>query len=175
MICQSCLKNDASVHKVEVTYDLAGKPSIRQVHLCPLCAKANGITLAQPPSFPNMVQILGKAFLQPFQSGNLSSPNLEPGTEDACPECGWTKRDFRQTSRFGCPHDYEYFTEFVDEVLEKIHGDSKHKRPEQENRLEILRKELDAAVLAEDYETAARLRDAIRDFESSLEKPEGLV
>lgn len=174
MLCQSCQKFDASVHQVQVKYLEDDTPSVFEEHLCTQCAQAKGLRFAEPSNFADVVQKLSKGLLGPLQQlgAASSAPSTGTTTEDPCPECGWTERDFRQTSRFGCAHDYEHFSAFVDEVLERIHGFTEHAAPEQEGRIEQLRSELDAAILAEDYETAARMRDAIRELEASLDTPD---
>lgn len=171
MLCESCQKFDATVHQVQIEYLEDGQPSVREEHLCPQCAQAKGLHLAAPASqsYPEILQKLSKGLLTPLQQAGASSASGSETTSEPCPECGWTERDFRQTSRFGCPHDYEHFSEFVEEVLERIHGYTEHSSSDQEGRVEQLRGELDAAILAEDYESAARLRDAIRELQASLE------
>jgi protein arginine kinase activator len=169
MICQSCQKHDATVHQVQVKYDVDGNPTIEQRHICQNCAKASGLPVAPSPQLPNVVQMLGKALLGPLSASMAEAANSGVPGEPSCPECGWTPRDFRQTSRFGCPNDYDFFSDFVENVLEGIHGYSEHARPEAENQLEQFRQELEAAILTEDYETAARLRDTIRELEQDLE------
>ena len=143
---------------------------MREEHLCAQCAQAKGLHIGAPTSqnYPEIVQKLSKSLLEPFQQSNPDTASPDT-TSESCPECGWTERDFRQTSRFGCPHDYEHFSEFVEEVLERIHGYTEHASSDHEGRIEQLRGELDEAILAEDYESAARLRDAIRELGATLE------
>ena len=169
MICQSCQKLDATVHQVQVKYDQEGNPSIDQRHMCQHCAKASGLPVAPASQLPNVVQMLGKALLGPLSAtlADASAPSSDLGS--ACPDCGWTSRDFRQTSRFGCPNDYDFFSDFVENVLEKIHGFSEHSRPEAENKLQQYRQELDTAIRAEDYENAARIRDSISQLQLDAE------
>jgi len=173
MICQSCQKHDATVHQVQVKYDETGTPNIVQRHICQHCAKASGLPVAPAPQLPNVVQMLGKALLGPLSASMADAVKQAVPGEPACPDCGWTPRDFRQTSRFGCPNDYDFFSDFVDNVLEKIHGYTEHAKPEAENRLQQFREELEAAILTEDYETAARLRDSIQELERDLELLDG--
>jgi protein arginine kinase activator len=83
--------------------------------------------------------------------------------------------------RIGCENDYELFKEELTELLQKIHGSSRHvgKTPPEaadeakreveharrEAELAKFRKELDDLVKAEKYEEAAKLRDKIREAE----------
>ena len=95
----------------------------------------------------------------------------------SCPNCGISFNEFRESGRFGCPHDYsEFLTELLP-LLENIHEDTNHigKRPrstvvgtQEQAQLIHLRNEQREAIEAEDYETAARLRDEIATLEVSL-------
>ncbi|QDT64844.1 UvrB/UvrC motif-containing protein [Calycomorphotria hydatis] len=91
-----------------------------------------------------------------------------------CPNCGISFKEFREQGRFGCPFDYEIFSERLIPLLENIHGETQHtgkipKRAPQASRRQYelirLRKELAIAIDKEDYEGAAQLRDEIRSFE----------
>ena len=88
-----------------------------------------------------------------------------------CPECGISFAEFREKGRFGCPGDYAVFREQLLPLIENIHDATRHagKVPagagrgedSRQHRLVRLRKDLAAAVEEEQYEEAARLRDAI--------------
>jgi len=93
-----------------------------------------------------------------------------------CPQCGIKFVEFRNTGRLGCPHDYDAFAEELNPLLENIHGDIRHagKSPRRlpqtrqaQSELTQLRRQLQSAVTQEAYEEAARLRDQIRQLESS--------
>ncbi len=174
MHCQSCQKHVATVHQLEVSWHGPGlgpeDRELRILHLCAPCAKAAGLAVPPGvPSFPKVVSLLSKALLQ---GGPPAQAQGEKGA--TCPDCGWSIRDFQQTSRFGCPRDYEVFQDFVLDLLEKIHGTSEHPVQEEEAEMARLVRLMNEAAAQEDYETAARLRDQIRALESGLqESPEG--
>lgn len=97
-----------------------------------------------------------------------------PSHQSSCPQCGMTWQEFSSTRRLGCPHDYEVFGDEVDRLLYKIHGSVQHAgRPSERiagrlrrrRQRESLRKDLDAAIRAEDYERAAMLRDRLQSME----------
>jgi len=77
----------------------------------------------------------------------------------------------------GCAECYESFEPRIDRILLQIHGASGHKgkrygksTPRRGGRagLERLRRELDAAVRAEQFEQAAVIRDEIRSLSPSV-------
>jgi protein arginine kinase activator len=84
----------------------------------------------------------------------------------------------RKSGRVGCPECYDLFREFLEPLLKRVHGVLQHRglapgslsenarRREERMRL---REDLRHAIEAEDYETAARLRDRLED-----QGPEGL-
>src|SRR5262249_31302095 len=95
----------------------------------------------------------------------------------ACPVCGIKYMEFRAEGRLGCPHDYEVFRAGLGPLLQRIHRAERHKgkvprrRPPAgavQSEVE-LRRRLRAAVEAESYEEAARLRDLLRHREATDE------
>ncbi len=121
-----------------------------------------------------------KSLLNPAQSGLLSlfagMPGDEVATGEKCPVCGFTPADFQKTSRLGCPHCYEYLSRLVGAILAKVQPGTEHhgKSPRHhegalaKSRIASARAELDAAVLREDFESAAKLRDEIRSLEAKI-------
>jgi protein arginine kinase activator len=95
--------------------------------------------------------------------------------EKQCPDCGMKFVEFRNGGRFGCPHDYETFSEDLIPLLEGVHGTVNHtgkipknqpKAKASHNELTNLRKKLQNAIDQEKYEEAAALRDQIRQLET---------
>jgi len=105
---------------------------------------------------------------------HLESLDTTSPYEKRCEHCGLKFVDFRNTGRLGCPHDYAAFKSEIMPLLESIHSGVRHtgKMPSSsispqtiEIELTSLRKELQQAITAENYEEAAQLRDRIRVLE----------
>ncbi len=162
--CRRCTKT-ATLHITEIRHGKAVA-----VHLCESCAREYLEKSAETPE--EVLQDLAAKF------GELISATVE--SVAACPECGITFNEFRESGRFGCAHDYSEFLEELIPLLENIHEDITHvgKRPrhalmgtQDQARLVQLRNSLRAAVEAEDYESAALLRDQIAALETEVRRP----
>jgi len=159
MLCESCGKNPATIHFTEINEDVR-----RELHLCEACASERGLGTTTPD--------LG-ALLHSAVERSQAEPSLR------CPYCGITFDEFRTKGRFGCPRDYEVFEERLTPLLDKIHGSHRHtgrlprgRRTVENDRADQLlrlRRELQDAVRREEYETAARVRDRIRELEAARE------
>ena len=97
----------------------------------------------------------------------------------ACEHCGVNWTEFRQNGLLGCAHDYTVFERELTPLLKRAHEDQTHHVGKVPTRrggtgvpvkrqvdLTKLRRELQKAVEAEDYERAAKLRDQIRQAEA---------
>lgn len=161
--CRRCSK-PATLHITEIRDSKAVA-----IHLCETCAREYLETPADSTSSSPASDLAAKL-----------EELVNEGSEEmlaslCCPTCGITFADFRETGRFGCPHDY---TEFMNELLpllENIHEDTKHtgKHPvsrraaaHEQTRMIQLRNLLQEAVECEDYESAAKIRDEIASLES---------
>ncbi|MEK7743685.1 MAG: UvrB/UvrC motif-containing protein [Elusimicrobiota bacterium] len=132
-----------------------------QLSLCVPCAEAAELASAPPP----LLGLLGK----------LASPRNAPAAQPSCPACGLRWTEFRKTGRLGCAGCYEGFARPLAGLLRRIHGAQRHlgktpnaspaesqRSPENATRLKEL---LRAAVKAERFEEAARLRDRLKSME----------
>ncbi|MFB3892711.1 MAG: UvrB/UvrC motif-containing protein [Phycisphaerae bacterium] len=156
--CDKCDK-PAVVH----TTDIIGGQKIEK-HLCEDCASGEGITIK---AGAEITQLLEDFVLQ--TSRGQESADLK------CGVCGMTWADFGQHGLLGCPNDYDRFERPLRPLLARAHeGATQHigKTPcragaDQKVQTAILRlrAELNAAIAAEDYEKAARLRDRIKNLE----------
>jgi protein arginine kinase activator len=91
--------------------------------------------------------------------------------ELACPDCGLKFMEFRATGRLGCPQDYWVFSKGLLSLLQRYHGATRHvgktaRRAKGAAERLRLRTRLRDAISREDYEEAARLRDALRPKDS---------
>ena len=159
MKCQKC-PNAATLHITEIV----SEDHVEELHLCEVCAHKY---LSDPQPKPT-----GKP------AGALASDDSEEAASihRECDLCSIKFVDFRNTGRLGCPHDYEVFRDELVQLLENIHGETRHvgKSPRRlpqnkqaQAELMQLRKQLLQAVHREAYEEAARLRDRIRHLEEA--------
>jgi protein arginine kinase activator len=156
--CQICGKREATWLIVNVVSGEA--PELR---LCDECAtqKAKGQT--------SMTKFLAALV-------ESSAKQIAQMSKLVCRRCGMSYLDFQTQQRLGCPDDYEAFGGPMNELLEKIHGETRHLgkvpvgadgRPAHQAELRRLRQSLRRAVEQEHYEQAALLRDRIRQMEEA--------
>jgi len=138
-------------------------------NLCESCAAEKGLHTPSPPANLPLADFLAK--MGEDQAGELGA-----GGEDlTCPFCGLTASAFKEVGRLGCPQCYSTFEPSLRGLLRRIHGGTQHvgkvylppdpSVTELEKRLEGLKRKLQRAIDAEDFERAAELRDQIRTLE----------
>jgi protein arginine kinase activator len=168
MLCQSCKENQATVHVTEVVHGATaeGEQGLEERHLCEVCAQA--ANLPHATVIKKSVAEIWKLLQASAQRGRK-----EPGI--TCPDCGLTLAEFRQRGRLGCPRDYDVFMPQLRDLLERIHGATRHSgrvpgldEPSMERlqRVNELQRQLDAAIRDEAYEAAAQLRDELKSLQS---------
>ncbi|MFM7148759.1 MAG: UvrB/UvrC motif-containing protein [Gemmataceae bacterium] len=160
MKCQKC-PNAATLHITEIV----AEEQVEELHLCEACAHKY---LAEP-------ETKAKAKVSKPIAGEEAEEVT--GLNRECEVCGIKFVDFRNTGRLGCPHDYEIFREELLQLLENIHGETRHvgkvprrlpQNKQAQAELMQLRKQLTQAVNREAYEEAAQLRDRIKTLESGI-------
>jgi protein arginine kinase activator len=163
MKCQSCGKL-ATVHLTDIINGIK-----KEVHLCQACAEQQQLIKHQELNLPAILQTL---------IGQHIGPLTDELARLTCPACGIKYMEFRAEGRLGCPHDYEVFRSGLEPLLQRIHRADRHvgkaprcRRQSAAHQAELvqLRGQLRAAVDAEAYEEAARLRDLIRQKEATDE------
>ena len=158
MICDVCKNNQATVFLTQI---VEGK--MQKVNLCEACSKDKGVT--DPTGFALADLLLGLGAAQEMERG---------GNTQKCPACGFGQSDFKKTGRLGCATCYATFAEGLAPLLKGMHKGEAHvgKVPsrlamtmERESRLKDLHRDLRLAVSEENYESAAQIRDRIRESE----------
>jgi protein arginine kinase activator len=159
MTCDVCKQNQATVFLTQI---VDGK--MQKVNLCESCSKEKGVT--DPTGFALADLLLGLGAAQEIERG---------GNVTKCPVCGFTQADFKKTGRLGCASCYDTFAEGLSGLIKGMHKGNEHvgKVPSRlqqsiarEQELKDLQKELRKAVAAENYESAAELRDRIRTLQT---------
>jgi len=163
MLCSICGQTEASIHVEGVLDNKAIK-----LHLCEKCAQEKGMELdIAKPKF-SLVDLLA----------NLSDWEI-PGHKNLetvrCPSCGLSYSQFREVGRIGCAQCYATFSVQLEPLLKRIHGNSRHLGPKAPANpasrgaedgsgqdAGAIRKQLDEAIAAEEFEEAARLRDSLK-------------
>ena len=158
MKCQECGRS-ATVHLT----DIVNKQK-HETHLCDECARKHGL-FADASAQLNLQALVQLTVGQPTPADQASL---------TCPACGLKYAAFRTDGRLGCAHDYDVFQAALEPLLERIHHSTRHagKSPRAASRrteLAELNEQLRAAIMAENYEDAARLRDQLRQKEGADE------
>ena len=166
MLCEECGKNQATV---SITVTTGSGTNTRR--LCPECMKKMELNLV-------------KGDIQSFLSSVLSVLGSEKKTAEqptvTCSSCGLSYAEFEHTGRLGCAQCYRDFASQLKPSLQKIHGRTQHagRRPkafvpdpqdELNQRISDLRRQMDEAVAAENFEQAAQLRDELRSLAEKQE------
>jgi protein arginine kinase activator len=147
--------------------------NMQKVNLCDGCSKEKGVT--DPTGFALADLLLGMGAAQTVER---SSPALV----QRCTNCGFTEAELKKTGRLGCSVCYKTFAEPLGGILRGMHKGVKHtgKVPERlekklarENEIRGLTSDLRRAVVEEQYETAASLRDKIRVLEAERDNDAG--
>src|SRR5437667_10106413 len=155
MKCQSC-SSPATVHLTDI---VNGRK--KELHLCQTCAEQQQFIKKQELNLPAIIQSLIGQHIGQF---------TEEWARLACPICGIKYMEFRAEGRLGCPNDYTVFRAALEPLLQRIHRGLRHAGKTAKHALanaaraaEVvqLRQRLRAAVEAEAYEDAARLRDLL--------------
>lgn len=160
--CDRCARQ-ATHHSVEII-----KGEKIEKHLCDQHASEEGLAIKSINTPINEL-------LTNFVKIHSSDEPERRTTGGACENCGLTFVQFRKDSLLGCPDCYKSFEQPLSSLLERAHEGGTHhigKVPrragageQRQAMLMRMRKQLNAAVVGEDYELAARLRDDINRFE----------
>lgn len=156
MLCQKCNDKQATVHFVKIINGVR-----TEMHLCEKCApKVN-------QNFPttDIFDITVSDIMNSFFGSSL------PSSSTKCSICGTTFDSFSQSGKLGCSGCYDAFDSQLKNPLKRIHGGVQHvgKTPKRAgdgiDKITKLKKQLEDAIITENFEKAASIRDEIRKLE----------
>ena len=157
MLCQKCGKHPATTY---VKRTVNGVTS--EYRLCASCATG-----------------MGGFDLGSFWGSLFAEPSARHAVDTVrCSGCGKTFREIAASGKAGCPACYTTFYDRLLPSVQRIHGKTGHvgKIPSgaesavrTERELEDLRRQLNEAITAQEYEKCADLRDRIRALEGGVD------
>lgn len=163
MKCQSC-SQPATVHLTDIV-----NGHKKELHLCQECAEKKHLLKKQELNLQVILQtVIGQ------HVGQLTDELARL----TCPTCGIKYMEFKAEGRLGCPNDYQVFQMALHPLLVRMHRATRHvgKIPRHSlfsasrlAEMADLRQRLRQAIDAEAYEEAARLRDLLRQKETTDE------
>ena len=152
MLCQHCNKNEANMHMKRIINGRAA-----EVHLCSDCARSLGYGEAFSGFGLGFTDFLGDFLLKGEHSSNSSR----------CPFCNKSFEEIAKDGKMGCAECYTAFYDKLLPSLQHIHGKGTHmgKKPggstNVQNKLEMLKVQLENAIREQDFESAVKIRDEI--------------
>lgn len=172
MLCESCKKNEATIHITKIINGVK-----RETNLCEKCAKEkqglefNGdlFDAGTPFTFQNILS----GIVDYINQANNIDKNVEP----VCSNCGTTYSEFKKTGLLGCSQCYKNFKQTVMPIINRVQLGYEHtgKIPKklgkniiEKKRVVTLKEELQKAIAAEEYEKAAELRDKIKELQREI-------
>lgn len=111
-------------------------------------------------------------FLKGIMAFEFSSENISITKELKCENCGMKFDEFKRTGKLGCGNCYETYSNKLEPIIKRFHGNLLHhgKTPgekikiNEKEDLSKLKKLLLEAIEKEEYERAAEIRDKINDI-----------
>ena len=173
MLCESCGKHEAEFH-----YKSNVNGKVTEKHLCSHCAKEQGYSgvFAQPSG---LFGSYTGDYMSNMISGFFGGKPTLGRSKRSCPVCGATAREIAEKGLAGCAGCYDEFADMLEPYIKRIHGVSEHhgKIPEAagagvkaQQQLRELKKQLQTAIEAQEFEQAAELRDKIKELEKGGEQ-----
>lgn len=173
MVCQECGKRPATLHFTKI---VNGEKT--EFHFCESCAREKGEIIPGTSNGFSIHSLLsGLLDLDPAGNGQGSGSRGQQASR--CEECGMTYSQFGKLGRFGCSSCYKYFSDRLDPLFKRVHGNVTHvgKIPKRsggkiqvKRKIDELKKEMQYRIVQEEFELAAEIRDQIRELEKNIEQ-----
>jgi len=161
MLCQNCNQRIANVYFTKVVNNIK-----IELYLCENCAHKNGQYNVEVPLnvnnfFSGLLGFVGASQI----INTLAEPQV------FCKKCGMSYEEFKKIGKLGCDNCYEIYSERLNPLIRRLHGNTKHtgKIPKKisetikvSKEIASLKQQLNKAIQEEEYEKAAELRDIIK-------------
>jgi protein arginine kinase activator len=167
------MKCDFCEQKATVFLTQLVEGQMKKVCLCESCAQEKGVT--DPTGFSLADMLITGTPTSAILGSPIFSSKKRQSDEKRCPQCGFSADDLSRVRRFGCSECYDVFRSEMEMILPGMQMGMYHvgkiprgheEKHRHEEKMEDLREKLDLAIQAEDYETAAGLRDELRQLET---------
>lgn len=169
VLCDRCNENEASIH---IKKTIKGKST--EIHLCDQCAKETkeNEIINIPISFQDF--LVGLMDLTVNDATFEEQKESQKAKTIKCEKCEMTYADFKMSGKLGCAQCYQTFKKQLPIVFNKLHGHTKHngkvptrieKNMIKEKGINDLKQDLQIAILEEEFEKAAYLRDKIKEMQ----------
>ena len=172
MMCEECGMNPAVFHFVTIRNEERTERNLCTACMAKYKKQLPGIDIK------NLAGILNNL----IEDKRNGKEEIDPETAAlTCEQCGMTYGEFKKGGMVGCAKCYSAFREPMTALLHRIHGNTQHagripggahSGTSIRMNIDRLKQQLQKAVAAEEYEQAARLRDAIRALTAQLEQRE---
>lgn len=166
MKCQRCNKNEANTHLTKIINGVK-----KEIYLCEQCAENSQEIIGFKMGFDHDIENFFSGFLGGVQKKSLHQ-------QKRCEKCGMGVDELLGRGKPGCASCYRTFSDILMKPLKQIHGANKHigKIPlragegvRKATEIDRLANELNKAVMEQNFEHAAELRDRIKELKESQE------
>ncbi|MBD0384654.1 UvrB/UvrC motif-containing protein [Paenibacillus sedimenti] len=167
MICQECGKRPATLHFTKIV-----NGDKNEFHICENCAREKGEMIPGTSNGFSIHNLLsGLLDFEPSSVASAKSQSIR------CEHCGLTYSQFSKLGRFGCGSCYKSFSEKLDPLFKRVHGNIVHvgKVPKRtggiiqyKREIDSLKREMMTRIEKEEFEQAAKIRDQIREIEKKI-------
>lgn len=172
MKCEKCGKREATTHITKIVNGYK-----EEHYFCSECA-------SKSPEYKDMKSGMNYGisdFLTGMFSGGKHGAIGADKDTGVCPTCHMPYSEFLKKGKLGCGDCYGAFADRIRRPIKQIHGTFEHvgKVPKRggdalrvSKKISSLEAEMSAAVLKQDFEKAAKLRDEIRTLKKHNESEE---
>ena len=166
MTCNICGVNEATIHLTEIV-----NSQMVEIHLCESCAQEKGTEFKTHFNFDDL--------LSGFSPLMAQSQTQEKMKAEVCGSCGLTYEEFGKCGRLGCADCYQSFQKSIVPLIKRVQRSIHHigKKPcnlavGQRKTVDLhqLQDRLRKSIEKEEFEEAARLRDAIKKMSEKQSK-----